>query len=355
MNKKLLIAMSGGVDSSVASLLASNDGFECSGATMRLYDDMASVSNDELLSLDTPAHDALKVCQRLGIDFHLLDCRADFESKVINEFISAYERGDTPNPCVICNKQIKFGIFMDRAKEKGFDRIATGHYAICEKSGDRYLLKKGADASKDQSYFLYSLNQSQLSRTVFPLGGLTKDKIREIALENGFENASKKDSQDICFVPDGDYVSVIKKFTNKEYPKGNFVNTNGDIIGTHLGFINYTVGQRKGLGTGFGERVYVCSKNAATNEVVLGKNEDLFSSSLDACDFNWIATDVPTSSIRASAKVRYSAKEASVTVHPLSETKVHIEFDTPQRAIAKGQAVVLYDGDCVVGGGTIER
>lgn len=353
MNKNVLIAMSGGVDSSVAAHLIKDAGYECAGATMRLYDSSGDMSDDEILAADCAPADAHKVCQKLGIDFHLLNCKNEFENIVIQSFIKSYENGETPNPCVVCNKKIKFGIFLDKAIELGMDYVATGHYAICEKSGDRFYLKKGADIAKDQSYFLYGLTQHQLSHTLFPIGNLNKNQIREIAFQNGFETASKKDSQDICFVPDGDYVSVIKAFTGKEYPRGNFVNTRGEVIGSHLGFINYTIGQRKGLGCGFGEKVYVCDKNAEKNEVVLGKNDDLFTNTLKAVDFNWIACDAVQSSIKGAVKIRYSAKESPAVIHPTDDNSVIIEFETPQRAVAKGQAVVVYDGDYVVGGGTI--
>lgn len=345
MNKKVLIAMSGGVDSSVAAYIMKKDGYSVSGAIMELLSPSIKDTSD--------TSDARNVCEKLGIDFYVLDKRVEFEKCVISSFVSAYENGDTPNPCIECNRHLKFGSFLSEAEKLGIDCIATGHYAIIEKSGERYYLKKGKDLSKDQSYVLYNLTQYQLSHTVFPLGTMTKDEIRAIAIENDLVTARKKDSQDICFVPDGDYASFIKNHTGKDYPSGNFINLNGDVIGTHEGIIRYTIGQRKGLGSGFGEKVYVHSKNIASNEVVLSKNEDLFSNSLDAYDFNWISFDKAPDKLKAFAKVRYSAKETPCTVHSLSDGEVHIEFDSPQRAIAKGQSVVLYDGDYVIGGGKI--
>lgn len=343
MNKKALIAMSGGVDSSVAAYLMLEKGYDCAGATMRLYDKEGS---DDV-------GDAQKVCEKLGMDFHVFDLCEEFKTRVIEDFVRAYENCVTPNPCIVCNKHLKFTSFLEFAKKLSFDYMVTGHYARIEEENGRFLLKKAYDVTKDQSYFLYCLSQYQLSNTLFPLGNLTKDNIREIANSQELITARKRDSQDICFVPGGDYAKVICEFSGKTYPEGNFVNTSGKVIGRHGGIINYTIGQRKGLGTGFGERVYVCEKRLNTNEVVLGKNEDLFSSSLDAYDFNWIACDKPQSSLRLNAKIRYGAKEESATVFPVSDDKVHIEFDSAQRAIARGQAVVLYDGDTVVGGGTI--
>ena len=349
MNSKALIAMSGGVDSSVAAYLMLDKGYDCIGATMRLHDKYPA--DDERNFNDI--NDAKSVCISLGIDFHVLDYRDEFKKEVIDRFISVYEAGGTPNPCIKCNRYMKFGRFLDAALELGCDKMATGHYARVEQENGRFYLKKAADPKKDQTYFLYSLTQAQLSKVVFPLGSMTKDEIRALAVERGFVSAHKSDSQDICFVPDGEYINVIRSFTDKVYPTGNFVDIMGNKLGTHGGIINYTVGQRKGLGMAFGEKMYVKEKNVRTNEVVLAKNDDLFSNCLDACDFNWITFDNPPATIRAKAKVRYSTKEDDCTVFVTGKSDVHIEFDTPQRAIAKGQAVVLYDGDTVIGGGTI--
>lgn len=349
MNNKTLIAMSGGVDSSVAAYLMKQKGYECIGATMRLYDKSGS---DEEKNL-TDINDAKSVCNNLGIDFHVLDYREEFKKEVIDRFISIYENGGTPNPCIECNRYMKFGLFLEAALSLGCDKMATGHYARVENEGGRYYLKKAVDTKKDQTYFLYSLTQNQLKRVDFPLGEMTKDRIRQIALKQGFVSAHKGDSQDICFVPGGDYINVIKSFTQKTYPTGDFVDISDNIIGTHSGIINYTVGQRKGLGMAFGEKLYVKEKDIELNRVVLAKNEDLFSNSLDAVDFNWIVFETPPCSLKAKAKVRYSTKEDECTVYVTGKSTVHIEFNSPQRAIAKGQAVVLYDGDLVLGGGTI--
>ncbi len=349
MKTKSLIAMSGGVDSSVAAYLMQKSGYDCMGATMRLYDKYAQGDQRNLSDIN----DAKSVCDTLGIDFHTFDCRKEFEYEVIRRFILSYESGGTPNPCIECNRYMKFGLFLAEADRLGCNVIATGHYARIEQSNGRFYLKKAADAKKDQTYFLYSLTQSQLSRTVFPLGDLTKEQIRSVASDRGFVSAHKSDSQDICFVPDGDYIGIIRAFTRRTYPQGDFVDVSGRVIGAHQGIINYTIGQRKGLGTAFGQRLYVKEKDAVQNRVVLAQNEDLFSNSLDADDFNWIAFDTPPSALKAKAKVRYSQKEDECTVFVIDTNKVHIEFNTPQRAIAKGQAVVLYDGGTVLGGGTI--
>ncbi|MBQ4526903.1 MAG: tRNA 2-thiouridine(34) synthase MnmA [Clostridia bacterium] len=345
MNKKALIAMSGGVDSSVAAYLTGTYGYKCEGAIMRLFEKNGSETDD--------ADDAARICDKLCIPFRILDMREEFRHTVIDSFIHSYENGETPNPCIECNKKFKFGRFLEYAMKLGMDCIVTGHYAQIEKSGDRYILKKGADESKDQSYVLYHLTQHQLSRTVFPLGAMTKTQIRTIAEEKGFVNAHKKDSQDICFVPDGDYISVIKEYSGKQYPCGNFVNTGGEVIGSHLGIINYTIGQRKGLGCAFGERLYVVDKNVSSNTVVLGKNEELFSKTINAKDANWIVSDNMPETFRAHAKIRYNSKEAAAVICRTGENTFSVEFDDFQRAPAKGQSVVIYDGDTVVGGGII--
>lgn len=349
MDKKTLIAMSGGVDSSVAAYLMQTAGYDSMGATMRLYDKFPE--NDERNLNDI--RDARNVCEKLGMDFEVFDFRKEFKKRVIDSFISAYENGATPNPCAVCNKYMKFGMLLDKAIDIGMDAVATGHYARVEKCGDRYLLKKALDDKKDQTYFLYSLNQAKLSRVYFPLGSLTKRDIREIASDKGFVSAHKSDSQDICFVSDGKYTELIEKYTGKIYPEGNFIDADGNVIGTHRGIINYTIGQRKGLGTAFGERLYVKDKNAQTNEVMLSSNEKLYSDCLSASDLNWIAFDKAPKSFRSYAKIRYASNPELCTVSITGEDEISVRFDSPQRAISRGQAIVFYDGDIVIGGGTI--
>lgn len=351
--KKAIIAMSGGVDSSVAAYLMKKDCFDCIGATMKLYDnDDINISSEKTCcSLDDIA-DARAVAVRLSMPYYVFNFKEDFKEKVIEKFICTYENGGTPNPCIDCNSQLKFKKLFQRMKELEFDYVVTGHYARIKEKDGWFYLKKGADITKDQSYVLYSLTQEQLAHILFPLGAFSKSEIREIAQQQGFINAKKRDSQDICFVPDGDYASFIESYRKKKYPQGNFVDTNGKVLGTHQGIIRYTNGQRKGLGIALGKPAYVVGKNIEENTVVLGSNEDLFSSELTAEDFNWIIPNV-SREIRCNARVRYNMKEQSATAYVNDDGTVRIVFDAPQRAITKGQAVVLYNDDTVLGGGTI--
>jgi tRNA-specific 2-thiouridylase len=273
---------------------------------------------------------------------------------VIADFVRCYEAGLTPNPCIRCNRHIKFGLFLRQARELGCQCVVTGHYARIRQEGGRYLLYKATDTAKDQSYFLYCLTQEQLAHARFPLGELTKAEVRQIAQEQGFLNAKKGDSQDICFVPDGDYFSFLQSFTQKTYASGDFLDQNGTIVGKHRGAVGYTLGQRKGLGLAMGSPVYVCGKNMDQNTVTVGPNEALFSRSLVASDWNWIALPTLTEPIRCKAKARSRMVEQPATVFPMDNGLARVEFDEPQRAITPGQAVVLYDGDLVLGGGTIQ-
>ena len=354
MNKKALIAMSGGVDSAVAALLMKEQGFDCIGITMRLFnnEDVGVDSKRSCCSLED-VELAESVANRLGIPFYVFNLADDFKKQVIERFVEEYRQGGTPNPCIDCNRFIKFERLFNRANRLGMDYVVTGHYVQVEKAGDRYLLKKGADPAKDQSYVLYAMTQEQLRHTLFPLGGLKKQEVRAIAAKHGFSNAEKPDSQDICFVRNGDYAAFIAQYTGEEYPEGDFIDTNGKVLGRHKGIIRYTIGQRKGLGVAFGKPLYVCAKNPADNTVTLCEDEDLFTRSLYAGDFNWIPFDEPKGAVRVKARVRYSQKEKWAMAQAADNGKVYIEFDEPQRAIAKGQAVVLYDGDIVIGGGTI--
>lgn len=302
--------MSGGVDSSVAAYLMKQRGFDCIGVTMKLF------SNEEIgcsraktcCSLED-VEDARSVAYRLGIPYYVFNFTEDFGRQVIDRFVAAYENGATPNPCIDCNRYLKFERLYRRAAELGCDRVATGHYARIEKQGDRYLLKKASDESKDQSYVLYAMTQEQLAHTAFPCGALSKTQTRQIAEEQGFLNAEKPDSQDICFVPDGDYAAFIRRYTGKSYPDGPFVTTRGEIIGRHRGIIHYTVGQRKGLGISSDRPLYVQSIDAAKNTVVLGENRELFGTELNAVNFNWIAFETPPDILRAKAKIRYRHRE----------------------------------------------
>ena len=351
--KKAIVAMSGGVDSSVAALFMKEQGYECIGATMKLYDneDIGIDREKTCCSLDD-IEDARAVAYKLGMPYYVFNFKDEFEHKVIDKFISTYEAGGTPNPCIDCNRYLKFEKLMKRMEELQYDCVVTGHYADIEYVNGRYMLKKGKDLSKDQSYVLYSLTQYQLEHTVFPLGKYSKDEIREVAEKNGFINAKKRDSQDICFVPDGDYSKFIEQYKGKTYPSGNFVDKQGNLLGKHNGLIRYTIGQRKGLNIALGHPVYVISKDIESNTVVLGSNDDLNKKSLVARDFNWIAQK-PDEKISCCAKTRYNMREVPCVAY-CNDDKVIVEFDEPVRAITPGQAVVLYDGDYVLGGGTIE-
>jgi len=353
---KALIAMSGGVDSSVAAFLTKQSGYECIGVTMKLYtnEEIGVCKENSCCSL-SDIEDARSVACKLLIPYYVFNFKADFEKHVIKKFVEDYENGATPNPCINCNRYLKFESLFHRAKEIGCEKIITGHYARVEKDelSGRYLLKKAYDETKDQSYVLYTMTQQQLAHTEFPLGTLNKTKVREIALENNFINAKKHDSQDICFVPDKDYVKFIENYTQKIYPFGNFTDKDGKILGEHKGLIRYTVGQRKGLGLSFDSLRYVCEINIKNNNIVLGEEKDLYSKSFDVVDYNLISRDSIDVSLKVKAKIRYRHKEQWATVSQKDKNTLHVEFDQPQRAVTKGQAVVFYDDDIVVGGGTI--
>ena len=356
VQKQALIAMSGGVDSSVAAYLTQCAGYRCMGATMRLYDNQVLDMDQEstCCSLDD-VEDARSVALRLGMPFYVFNFTEDFREKVIDKFVNCYECGTTPNPCIDCNRHLKFEHFLRRALELGCDYVVTGHYARIEQDpcSGRYLLKKSLHKDKDQSYVLYSLTQEQLAHTLFPLGSLEKAQVRQIAEEHGFLNARKKDSQDICFVPDGDYMSFMERYTKKHYPSGDFLDLNGNVVGKHKGAVGYTLGQRKGLGLAMGAPVYVCDKDMERNTVTVGPNEALFSRTLRANDWNWFPFPELTEPMRVMAKARYRQTEQPATIYPEENGFARVEFDEPQRAITPGQAVVLYDGDTVIGGGTI--
>ena len=355
MNKKALIAMSGGVDSSAAAFFMLREGWDCIGAMMRLYEneDAGIPKGHTCCSLDD-AEDARAVAFRLGIPFYVFNFKDDFRREVMDRFAAAYERGETPNPCIDCNRYLKFDRLYRRARELGCGVVVTGHYARIEQSeSGRYLLKKGLDPKKDQSYVLYCLSQDQLAHTRLPLGGCTKSEIRALAEREGFCNARKHDSQDICFVPDGNYTAFLDRWTGHTAEPGDFVLPDGEVLGRHCGLRCYTVGQRRGLGIAYREPLYVLRKDLEKNEVLLSGNDALFSDRLTARDFNWIAFDAPAEPVRCTACIRYQGREAPCTVRACADGTAEVRFDTPQRAITPGQAVVLYDGDTVLGGGTI--
>ena len=350
--ERAIIGMSGGVDSSVAAYLMKKAGYECIGATMRLYD--SSTEESTCCSLDD-VEDARAVASRLGIRHYVFNFKDDFDRQVIQKFVTGYEQGLTPNPCIDCNRHLKFDRLLRRAQELGCNWVVSGHYAQIRQDpvSGRYLLYKAADRAKDQTYFLACLNQEQMAHIQFPLGGLTKTQVRQIAQENGFVNARKRDSQDICFVPDGDYGAFLQRYTGKTYPAGDFLDLQGQVVGHHRGAACYTLGQRKGLGLAMGAPVYVCAKDMQRNTVTVGPGEALFSPALLAGDWNWYPFPTLTAPMRVTVKTRHSQFEQAATVYPEENGFARVEFDQPQRAVTPGQAVVLYDGDMVVGGGTI--
>ena len=353
--KSALIAMSGGVDSSVAALMMLEQGYRLEGTTMRLYRwDGKYRPKTRTCCTDRDMNDASEVAVKLGIPYTVTDYQEVFRKEVIEKFIRVYEQGGTPNPCIDCNRYLKFDRLLALAHEKELNYIVTGHYARIERDGDgRCHLLKAVDRTKDQSYVLFNLTQEQLRHTMFPLGGMTKDEVRKYAAGRGFVNAEKKDSQDICFIPDGDYASFIEKYTDTTFEPGDYLNTEGEVIGTHRGAIRYTIGQRKGLGVAFGEPMFVCDKSMTENTVTLAGEEAVFKDELIADDLNWIAFDALSEPLRVRAKTRYRSKEAQATVYPDGEDRVRVVFDEKQRAMTVGQAVVFYDGDEVLGGGTI--
>ena len=346
MAYKVAIGMSGGVDSSVAAWLLKEQGHDLLGLTLRLFAPCGGKDGEA---------DARAVADHLQFPHEIIPLDKEFRAEVMDPFVACYERGQTPNPCIQCNRNIKFGILLDRAIDAGCDAFATGHYAKVERDmgTGRYLLKKGTHTEKDQSYFLYALNQRQLAHTLLPLGGLSKTQIREIAHEQKLVNASRGDSQDICFIPDGDYATFIRNHTGRTYPTGNFVGEDGEVLGEHQGIINYTVGQRRGLAVSAAQRLYVREISPENNAVVLTTNDALYSKTLTADTLNLIATDRLDTPIRAGVRIRSRHAEQPATVEQTGADTIRVTFDTPQRAITPGQAVVMYDGDVVIGGGII--
>ncbi len=357
MDKKTaLIAMSGGVDSSVAAYLMVKAGYDCMGCTMRLYEnDMIGEDLFSTCCSKKDTEDARAVADKLSMPYKVFHGEVEFTERIIKPFVECYMRGETPNPCVDCNRYMKFDTLYKYANELGYENIVTGHYARIHKEDGHYYLKKGVDANKDQSYVLHNMTEEQLAHTFFPLGEYTKDQIRELARENGFINSEKKESQDICFVPDGDYAGMICRFKNRTFPSGPIVDMQGNVLGQHNGIINYTVGQRRGLGVASDRRLYVASLDVENNTVVLADDAELYEKELTVRDFHWITGEVPRSEVRLKAKIRYRQKEQPAVLNVLSDGRAHLAFDEPQRAITPGQSAVFYDGDYVLGGGIIEN
>lgn len=355
MKKKVMLGMSGGVDSSVAALLLLKAGYDVTGVTMRLRPDeyMQQSAAGGCCSLDD-IDDARRVAYKLGIEHLVLNFQDVFEKQVIDYFAAQYAAGLTPNPCIACNRFVKFDAMLRRARELEFDYVATGHYAIIEQNPEGRWLLRRAPTSKDQSYVLYSFTQDQLAHTLMPLGAYTKPQARALAEDAGLPVAHKPDSQEICFVENNDYAGFIERYTGKTTPAGSFVDRDGHIIGRHRGVTHYTIGQRKGLGESFGKPMYVTKIDTQRNEITLGEEGSQYAASLVAADLNFIPFDTLEQEIPAQVKVRYQAQPSQAKLIPLPDGKVRVEFETPQRAVTPGQAVVFYDGDLVLGGGTIQ-
>lgn len=345
MKKKVVVGMSGGVDSSVAALLLKEQGYDVIGVTMETWDNEGT---------ESVAEDAKRVADVLQIPHYVVDFRKIFREKVVDYFINEYEQGRTPNPCLVCNRYVKWEALLHRSMEMGCDYIATGHYGrIVQCPNGRFSVAKSDSVGKDQSYVLYNLTQNELSKTLFPLYEYEKQEIRKIAMENNIPVAMKKDSQDICFIPDHDYASFIQKMTRRKSIPGNFVDMNGKILGEHKGILHYTVGQRKGLGIAFGEPKFVVTIRPDTNEVVLGNQEELMTSEVLLKDVNYMSVEDITSSIRVTGKLRYSQKDTPCTLTKKSDGILKAVFDEPMRAPTPGQAGVFYQDNCIICGGTI--
>jgi len=359
LKKKVMVGMSGGVDSSVAAALLLEKGYDVIGVTLQIWPDI----KDECRRNETgccslsAVEDARKVADKLNIPYYVLNFKDIFRNCVIDYFIEEYKKGRTPNPCIACNRRVKFEAMLQKAVSMGMDYIATGHYAkvVYDESGRRFLLKKSATATKDQTYALYTLTQYQLSKLLLPVGEYTKEQIREIAANLGLPVAKKPDSQEICFVDDNDYSRFITENSDYKPVPGYFRDTSGNILGKHTGIINYTVGQRKGLGIALGKPMYVVSIDPETNTVYLGDETEVYSKGLIASDINLISIDSLNGTMEVNAKIRYTAREAKAFISPMDDGSVKVEFETPQRAVTPGQSVVFYNGDIVVGGGIIEK
>ncbi|MBT9143066.1 MAG: tRNA-specific 2-thiouridylase MnmA [Dehalococcoidia bacterium] len=360
-NRRVIVAMSGGVDSSLCVALLKEQGFDVIGVTMRLwtspdFEEDAKIAGRGCCSLSA-VDDARRVSDKMSIPFYVLNFKEAFRLQVVDNFVEEYRRGHTPNPCIACNRFMKFNLLLKRAFELEAGYLATGHYARIEYDQllGRYRLKKARDASKDQTYALYNLTQEQLAHTLFPLGNFLKSEVREMAAEYGLSVADKPDSQEICFIPDDDYKRFLREEINLKEKSGPIMDVAGNRLGTHEGLANYTVGQRKGLGLAVGRPLFVVALDVENNTLLVGSNKDVFSSSLIADDLNFILLPQLTEAMRVTAKIRYHAKEVAATLLPLGDGRIRLNFDEPERAVTPGQSVVFYIGDDVLGGGIIQK